>query len=1216
MNQTNTTIIILGNDGTGKTSIVKALREKGYFAWERSVSNIAEYPSNLVAPKEIDKITLALPLDVTDPAAFTNFEKRMFQPYIYWFMIDVDVNTIIRRISNREDSDPTFETPKALAYFRKRYLQFAYSIGIPIISNEGRFQETFDTILGFVTDPEKYQTIHSFQLHGKTRTDLEQYINFVPPVAEGDFLYPILSSIFGPLTAESKKGRSDSIWLERLTEGESKQVYRIQDKWGYFKNKVIIFLKPTIYSHSKQATGEITGLEKIRAFSTNYFQEIMGRNGLNHSYYCVNNNGVILSEQILDIPFIEVVVKRYCAGTDKYSYYGMANMSNFCLPGGSIGDSKYRKGPYVRFDWRNPNHLLVLNGSMRNPVESPWYYLYESAVGKETFFEKFLSKSEYCKPMGDKTLPENLAKCEINVDAAKRNVLKLFYSITHYFRKMNLEIQDACFMIDKTGTLFWSEINQDCMRIKALNGCYDRRSCSAGSQSYDKDLWRTGGSDAKQKILDKWGEFNPLLAKHLTESTFLSEQCYKCYPYYQAVRAELPNIQPDAEYQALYRSILPEKIKRVMVTCDVYNGKPSLVKSGKVVEHHSNGRIEDAMEFLSIFPDMLIVDLNGAMEESVDEKKSNNRQIIKEIATKYYTHCGGGLRALEDVQDVLSASARRVVISTNVTSEFLKQIPKDRLIVELSIDENSQILTHGRKSLSSINLNDTAAYLASMGVQAVSVTFHKTEGHLAGIDKDHVSEVYNILAAHNFQKIYIAGGVSGLDDIDFIWSLGGIPQLGSALWKGKLSIGDIYCAMLSATEDSEIPAIIQSNDGKIKGLIYMNRSSIMKTCSDRRLWRYSRQYGRIMLKGETSGHYQKVLKMAIDCDSDALLITVDTLHPFCHTGNTSCFSLQTSIKGNIVDLMHHISRSSTSPVSYSNRMARYPGLALMKTMEEFWEVVTSEYLGSNSIADNDIRNHKLRECCDFLAHFFMYLVSRNVNIEDVFNELNARRWNPKLIPPSITPRSEIFVIGITGNKYATKTDDFVENILGIRLLRPQGRDMRINYEIVDKTKMVTRGIPTDRKLSFVGIRPKDMPSLMATKKINAVVTYNTVMDNFPKVSKLITSIPDPDLRLALIHRSGEQIELNTPRKILVAAEHPVHVENYLYDRFKVTDKFSLDRVIGSSETFLVNSTSKKYDLCDALVESGRTLKENGLEIWGIILDCGQVTIGYYTHIYE
>ena len=492
------TIIIIGNDGTGKTTLVKMLRKSGYSAWERSVDNINEYPEKLLNPKEIDKLTL----DLFNSDRFKDLENKMFQPKTFWFLLDSDIEIIKKRINNRSEKDHIFETPKSLHYFRRRYLQLAYSLGIPIIINNDSLETTYDSITEFITNTKKYYNIHKFMLHGKSQNDLQQYIHTESINKKEDFLYPLLSNLFGTIDEpNSERDKitystgptgptgnictnnvndkitentgptgnictnnkiNSKIWLEKLVEGESKQVYIIRDKWDYFKNKVIIFLKPTIYSHSRQSTGEIKGIEKIRASATNYFLEIMWRNGLNHSYYCINNNGVILSELIKDIPMIEVVVKRCCAGTDKHSYYGMVNMSNFCdLKENGSADPKYKGGAYVRFDWRNPNHLI--NG--RNPVESPWYYFYENKVGKEKFFKEFLCK--YCKPLGDKCLPEHLAKREIDVDTSKRNVLKLFYSISHYFDMMGLEIQDACFMIDRSGSLFWSEINQDCMRIKS-----------------------------------------------------------------------------------------------------------------------------------------------------------------------------------------------------------------------------------------------------------------------------------------------------------------------------------------------------------------------------------------------------------------------------------------------------------------------------------------------------------------------------------------------------------------------------------------------------------------------------------------------------------------------------------------------------------------------------------------------------------------------------
>ncbi len=56
----------------------------------------------------------------------------------------------------------------------------------------------------------------------------------------------------------------------------------------------------------------------------------------------------------------------------------------------------------------------------------------------------------------------------------------------------------------------------------------------------------------------------------------------------------------------------------------------------------------------------------------------------------------------------------------------------------------------------------------------------------------------------------------------------------------------------------------------------MNRTSIEETCEKRKLYRYSRKLGRVIMKDETSEDIQHVLKISLDCDSDAILIIVDS----------------------------------------------------------------------------------------------------------------------------------------------------------------------------------------------------------------------------------------------------------------------------------------------------------------------------------------------------
>lgn len=87
-----------------------------------------------------------------------------------------------------------------------------------------------------------------------------------------------------------------------------------------------------------------------------------------------------------------------------------------------------------------------------------------------------------------------------------------------------------------------------------------------------------------------------------------------------------------------------------------------------------------------------------------------------------------------------------------------------------------------------------------------------------------------------------------------------------------------------------IPAIIQDDDsGDVLTLFWMNQEAVLKTLQDKRVWRFSRQHDKLMLKGETSGNFLGVRKVLYDCDADAVVVRVDPSGPACHTGERTCF---------------------------------------------------------------------------------------------------------------------------------------------------------------------------------------------------------------------------------------------------------------------------------------------------------------------------------------
>ena len=91
-------------------------------------------------------------------------------------------------------------------------------------------------------------------------------------------------------------------------------------------------------------------------------------------------------------------------------------------------------------------------------------------------------------------------------------------------------------------------------------------------------------------------------------------------------------------------------------------------------------------------------------------------------------------------------------------------------------------------------------------------------------------------------------------------------------------------------KDGLIPVIAQEyKTGEVLMMAYMNKESFGKTIDTGTAWYYSRSRSELWNKGATSGHFQHVKEMLIDCDRDTILIKVDQVGPACHTGNKSCF---------------------------------------------------------------------------------------------------------------------------------------------------------------------------------------------------------------------------------------------------------------------------------------------------------------------------------------
>ena len=192
-----------------------------------------------------------------------------------------------------------------------------------------------------------------------------------------------------------------------------------------------------------------------------------------------------------------------------------------------------------------------------------------------------------------------------------------------------------------------------------------------------------------------------------------------------------------------------------------------------------------------------------------------------------------------------------------------------------------------------------------------------------------------------------------------------------------------------------VPVVVQDyRTNEVLMLAYMNEESYNKTIEDGRMTYYSRSRQELWLKGDTSGNYQYVKSLSIDCDKDTILAKVYPIGPACHTGHTSCFytdlvegeqealspqEVLEDLYSTIVDRKNHPKEGSYTNYLFEKGIDKI----LKKCGEEATEIVIA--------AKNPEAEELKYEIADFLYHLSVLMVECNLNWDDVMTELAHRR---------------------------------------------------------------------------------------------------------------------------------------------------------------------------------------------------------------------------------
>ncbi|HHX61936.1 MAG TPA: bifunctional phosphoribosyl-AMP cyclohydrolase/phosphoribosyl-ATP diphosphatase HisIE [Epulopiscium sp.] len=209
-------------------------------------------------------------------------------------------------------------------------------------------------------------------------------------------------------------------------------------------------------------------------------------------------------------------------------------------------------------------------------------------------------------------------------------------------------------------------------------------------------------------------------------------------------------------------------------------------------------------------------------------------------------------------------------------------------------------------------------------------------------------------------------------------------------------------------DDKGLVAVIvqDAHSKKVRMMAYMNEEALTKTIETGRVYYYSRSRQELWEKGETSGYFQLLRSISIDCDGDALLLQIEQVGGIsCHTGNHTCFyrtiendnwkeeapvevaSADHTDNGNMVSYVYGIiadRKENPKEGSYTNYLL---SAGIDKILKKVGEEATEVIIASK----NDDKAEVIFEVSDLLFHLSVLMLELGVTWDDVYQELAKRK---------------------------------------------------------------------------------------------------------------------------------------------------------------------------------------------------------------------------------
>lgn len=416
------------------------------------------------------------------------------------------------------------------------------------------------------------------------------------------------------------------------------------------------------------------------------------------------------------------------------------------------------------------------------------------------------------------------------------------------------------------------------------------------------------------------------------------------------------------------------------------------IAGGKVVKWVNDKTVlcEDAVKLARYYSDhgadeLLVFDLSDSDEDhdnSIDLMRKINRNISIPMVA------GGNIKRLEDVKKILYAGAKRAMLnfskpgSAAEVEEAAKRFGKEKIAVSLNdfdaLFKHQQIIEDFTSEIIFMHRLDLNSVMNVTDIPCVILT-----------DTEEKPELFKILKCPGVKGL--SGKYISQSNMDFVTFKEECKQEGIKMTSFE-SIMDF--SQFKLNEQGLLPVIVQHYKTKdVLMLAYMNEEAFDKTIKTGKMTYYSRSKNALWVKGETSGHFQYVKSLTIDCDKDTLLAKVDQIGAACHTGNPTCFFQPLAgtddEKANPQRIFEHVYHTIVDR-KQNPKEGSYTNYLFEKGIDKILKKVGEEATETVIAAKNPNLEELKYEVADLLYHLMVLMVERGLSWEDITQELSDR----------------------------------------------------------------------------------------------------------------------------------------------------------------------------------------------------------------------------------